>query len=223
MGDEGISLRERKKRRTRAAILAAARDLFQSQGFDETSIEQIAERAEVSRGTLFNYFSTKEALLREIADQELTWLEQQVETELASIPSAVSRMRRTMRMLVNDTLPFLRVTRYVFLDALQHAAGQDTTTVRLGDILRKLVVEAQSQGEIRPDLDPGEIAHAIVGAYMAAVFSGTGDPPPPASSMPMVENIVDMLFEGIAGPRYRKTSSRSASGPASQTRQEKGP
>jgi len=206
-----LSLRERKKQQTRDRILEAARDLFQLQGFDETSIDQVAERAQVSRATLFNYFSTKEGLLGGIADQELGWLEHRVNTELVSLPGAVSRIRETMRLLVSDTLPFLRVTRYVFLDALQHVAGtgQDVTSLRLGDILRKLVVEAQAQGEIRPDLDPGEIAHAITGAYMAALFSWIATAPPPSpTSMPLVESIVDMLFEGIAGPQYKDTTEK---------------
>jgi AcrR family transcriptional regulator len=203
MGDKTLSLRERKKQRTRARILEAARDLFQLRGFDETSIEQIAETAEVSRGTFFNYFSTKEALLSAIADQELASLEHRVETDLASVPSAVTKIRRTMRMLVSDTAPFVQVTRYVLLDALQHATGTERTDLWLGDILNKLVLEAQAQGEIRADLDPDEIAHAITGAYMAALFSWIEtEKPASPTSLPMVVNIVDMLFEGIAGPRY---------------------
>jgi AcrR family transcriptional regulator len=206
VSDQPLSLRERKKRQNRDSILEAARDLFQSQGFDETSIDEIAARAAVSRGTLFNYFPGKEALLEGIANQELDWLAHRVGTDLASAPTAVARIRHTMRMLVSDTLPFMQVTRYVFLVALQQSSGtgQGTSSLRLANILQELVIEAQAHGEIRPDLDPGEIAHAITGAYMAALFSwiaaaSTSSP----TSMQMVENIVNMLFKGIAGPQYR--------------------
>jgi AcrR family transcriptional regulator len=208
LGNNSISLRERKKQQTHVRILEAARDLFQLQGFDDTSIEEIVERAEVSRGTFFNYFPTKETLLSELADQELTSLEKRVEKELQNVPAAATKIRKTMRMLVRDTLPFMRVTRYVFLDALRHTAstGKGSTNIRLGDILQGLVIEAQSQGEIRCDLDPDEIAQAIVGAYVAAVFGQvTAMPPPSPNSLPMVESIVDMLFEGIAGPRYHSS------------------
>lgn len=204
MSDHSLSLRERKKQQNRDHILEAARDLFQSQGFDETSIDEIAARAEVSRGTLFNYFPSKETLLEGIADQELGWLAHRVDTELAALPTALAKIRHTMRMLVSDTLPFMQVTRYVFLVALQQSPGTGQgTSLRLASILRKLVVEAQAQGEIRPDLDPGEIAHAITGAYMAALFSWiAAESNASPTSMQMVESIVDMLFEGIAGPRY---------------------
>jgi len=56
-------LRERKKRETRAAIREAALRLFVTQGYNETTTLEIARAANVSAGTLFNYFPTKDALL----------------------------------------------------------------------------------------------------------------------------------------------------------------
>ena len=55
-----LGLRERKKARTRASIREHAMRLFLQQGFAQTSVEQIAEAAEVSPSTFFRYFPTKE-------------------------------------------------------------------------------------------------------------------------------------------------------------------
>jgi AcrR family transcriptional regulator len=60
VSDLGGGLRERKKRKTRETIQREAMRLFQEQGYDETTIEQIAAAAEVSPSTFFNYFPTKE-------------------------------------------------------------------------------------------------------------------------------------------------------------------
>ncbi|WP_442812163.1 TetR/AcrR family transcriptional regulator [Streptomyces sp. NBC_00243] len=58
-----LGLRERKKMKTRVAIRDATYRLIQEQGYDATTIEQIAEAAEVSPSTVFRYFPTKEDIV----------------------------------------------------------------------------------------------------------------------------------------------------------------
>jgi AcrR family transcriptional regulator len=58
-----LGLRERKKIKTRTAIRDATYSLIQEQGYDATTVEQIAERAEVSPSTVFRYFPTKEDIV----------------------------------------------------------------------------------------------------------------------------------------------------------------
>lgn len=60
-----LGLRERKKIKTREAIQQHAIRLFREQGYSATTIEQIAEAAEISPSTFFRYFPTKEALVLE--------------------------------------------------------------------------------------------------------------------------------------------------------------
>jgi len=58
----GSGLRERKKQQTREAIAAAAMELFAERGFEPVTVAEVAQVAEVSTATVFNYFPTKEDL-----------------------------------------------------------------------------------------------------------------------------------------------------------------
>jgi AcrR family transcriptional regulator len=57
---------ERRKARTRAAILSAASELFLKHGYEDTSIQQIAELADTGVGTLYGYFASKDEVLKEV-------------------------------------------------------------------------------------------------------------------------------------------------------------
>ncbi len=73
-----MSLREKKKDRTRLQLLEAALDLIERQGFAETTISQIAEAVEVSSRTVLRYFATKEDVI-------VSWVEDGMATFLASL------------------------------------------------------------------------------------------------------------------------------------------
>lgn len=75
-----MSIREEKKQKTKQAILEAAIALFSSNGYENTSIEQIAKVAGVGKGTVYSYFETKKHIIWGFCDYEL----EQIHLELVS-------------------------------------------------------------------------------------------------------------------------------------------
>lgn len=203
MSGAQTSLREQKKLETKQRILDVAVSLFQEQGFDNTSFEEVAEEANVSRATVFNYFPSKRDLLRGIALEELAKLREVAESEFGDVPGAVAKIRLVMHRLVADTLPYLNVTRYVIISSMLDPSPEAPSAFGLGDILHGLVLEAQQRGEIRHDLKPVDVVRAISGAYLAVFFEqASHSRRDPRGDGLDVAQIVDLLFEGIAGPTY---------------------
>jgi AcrR family transcriptional regulator len=91
------SLRDRKRRRAVQAIRKAALELFAERGFDEVSVTDIAERAEVGRTTFFRYFGDKQEVLFTDTDQEVAeavgGIEPPPDRIGASLPAALSSVR----------------------------------------------------------------------------------------------------------------------------------
>jgi AcrR family transcriptional regulator len=71
---QAATLRQRHADRTRAAIVSAALELFAASGFQATTVDEIAQRADIAPRTFFRYFPTKEAVLFADADAKREWI-----------------------------------------------------------------------------------------------------------------------------------------------------
>ncbi|MDB5708155.1 MAG: transcriptional regulator, TetR family [Sphingomonas bacterium] len=95
-----------KRARTRARILGAAFALFEERGIDATTIDDVRHTAHLSRGSIYNYFPTFDAMLREMAQYMVVQLNKEQSAHFDGLPSPVERIccniRYSIRRISSD-------------------------------------------------------------------------------------------------------------------------
>ena len=172
-----MGLREEKKSGQRAAILDAAEALFRSGGYDETRIEDITSRVRISRQTFFNYFPSKDEVLRELG---LRWLARAIGKPRRRAPSGdgvLADFRRALRAqaraIANDR-DFMRLV-YTRSGVILPQGGRANDEERLAlthsgfEALAAIMRRAQQAGEIREDVDPIQVAEIYFGVHTVTI------------------------------------------------------
>lgn len=94
--------RERKKQRTRQALIEEARRLFDEQGYETTTVAQIAEAAGVSPRTFFSYFASKEDVLHDNTAERVEVAVRTIRTHAAEVPAPEALARAVEDMLTDS-------------------------------------------------------------------------------------------------------------------------
>ena len=202
-----ISRRERKKEETRQRLLSASLELFHEQGYSATTVEDITDRADVAKGTFFNYFPSKEALLSELCIWGIEKLQRAIEISNGAPQSPVARIKLLMRLLQEQMGEKMKLPRRAYAAHLftppptQHA--KLTFGEPLSAILTDLVSEAQTRGEIRAELDAVLVSNLLHMSFFWSMVNcqENEDSHPPQAQF---ENVIDLWMDGIGGPEWSK-------------------
>jgi AcrR family transcriptional regulator len=165
----GVGLRERKTR-TRALIKAQALRLFRAQGYEGTSIEEIAGAAEVSPSTVFRYFPTKpDLVIYDDLDERMSAAFRAQPAELNAVQALRASVRLGFGSVADEEL------------ASQYERGQllrtvpDLRAAMLGEFVRSTreIIElvAERSGRSTDDDAVQSLAGAVMGLLIAAWFA----------------------------------------------------
>ncbi len=160
---------ERRKARTRAAIITAASKLFHERGYEETSIQQIAELADTGVGTLYGYFGSKEDILREVLQTER---DEALDRFFAGINERTSHMDRAC-LAVTALGTYLKKNRTILVSAFQVGARNPQVDEAQSEWLHAsfhaMIREGIASGEFREvPIDP--TVRMLVGTTMLATL-----------------------------------------------------
>lgn len=207
MTTSGISRRERKKQETKAGILHSARHLFEEKGFDNTSIEEITEKADVSKGTFFNHFTSKESLLVGIVEEEVEDILFFAAEELEGVSGSVVKIRLIMEHVLEDVIPYLRLTGKVMLTSINIDSQEKQPLAKITTLLEELVKEGQKKGEISDRFHFSDIVTALFGGCYGIIFKWFKVEQKPGNPSEL-DNFLNLLFQGIKGPGYKEPTDK---------------
>jgi AcrR family transcriptional regulator len=160
-----MPLREKKKRQVEHKITHSALQLFEKKGYDAVSIDDIAETAEVSKSTFYNYFVTKEAVLIKLSMNSVN----NVKDILAKAPAQddpIEMIRLGFHCLIDDIYSWRNVAREAARISVYNKDAHDM----VNNLIVNYVADAQKNGIFRSDYDCDMITRSLMGLYYIAIF-----------------------------------------------------
>lgn len=158
------------KAATQERILVSATELFLTRGYDNTTIAQVAEHAEVSRATVFWHFSDKESLFRECFNRLLEPLRVSLERDQSMLPPE-KRLRENVELYQSMVELHRTDVDGAIRWAMQHPNFRDWLTKTLFDLHNRFGgVLTETLAEIVP---PGHDPHAIATGILLMLDGGT--------------------------------------------------
>lgn len=197
--------RDRKRRRTQDHLADTAARLFQAHGFDEVTMEQIAAEADVARGTLYNHFPVKEAVLAH-------WVHAQLAKDMAHLATRIAPhagFAASISIILDASARWCERHRSYLPPYLRYRFGgigmaRQQDAAEGGDMLGTytwLIGQSQQAGQMRTDMEAAHLAAMFHHQYLAALLRWLHEPG--LSLREEFSAAVSLFVEGAA-PRSAK-------------------
>jgi AcrR family transcriptional regulator len=167
---DGVSGRQSQKAATRNRVIVAARELFDTQGYQGTTIREIARHAGVSVGSVFTTFASKGEILSQVMQERLDLLYAELDRVLPHLRASTPDRLRSM-----FAIHFAFETQRMRLFLAHIAAAYDFTlpsaatpfgkNSRLQEIIRECLCKGVAEGDVDPAVDHQEITDLLMSAY----------------------------------------------------------
>lgn len=199
-----MNRREKRKLETRERIRAAAAELFTRRGYGAATMREIARRAHVGLGTLFNYAEDKRDLVFLIFNEELNAI---TDVALAApradqplIDQLIAVFRVHYRWLAEKpALARILLQELTFYSSGKQAATFLGTRKRLIDGIEQLIARSQERNKIRSAESPEVIARHIFFVYSASLRWWIAAPRPrPEKGVADLRRLLELQFRGLS-------------------------
>jgi TetR/AcrR family fatty acid metabolism transcriptional regulator len=151
----------------RERILLAGISIFAEKGYQETKISEIAERADIANGTIYEYFKNKEDLLFSTPEVKNKEFCEQLELHLRGIDGAFNKFRKYIWWWLYFSEEYPDYAKILLMELRpqkkfrQHPAYQKVKQAT--DILLQIIEEGKEEGSIQKNLDSYLVRHLLMG------------------------------------------------------------
>lgn len=198
-----VSRIDRRKEKTKQSIVNAAMMLIREHGYDATTMEQIAEEADIAKGTLYNYFPVKEAIVSEFIRR--TSVEKNSE-RLARLP-ALPDTRTRMMMVFSELMVGVRAQKEIFekyfvyqLQRLVSLQERDEPKSGMPLIGSEIIRLGKQSDELRSDV-PAHILEDMFEAYFVEVVKQFYKDPENFNDQMVIAQLVDLFLTGASNEK----------------------
>ena len=193
---------QRDRDRIRESILAAARDLFVSDGYRNVSMRKIADRIEYSPAAIYGYFPSKDDIFFALAEEGFRHLANHALAAVADVPDPLGRLRRGLWAFYEFSKTHSEFFELMFIDRSVPSLTQDfqrfeffqATTARAEADIQACI----DRGEFSRSLNPASALHILwVGALGAATIGLAQRLAPGEDPDALAHDVLESIFAGF--------------------------
>lgn len=198
--------RQQRAQETRDRLFFAACELFVANGYAGTTVDSIAARAGVAKGTFFVHFKTKDAVATQLITMQTNAAKRAREKAIAAGAGPLEAMTAAVIALGKQAGASKALTRAVLAATLESGeVGTEATKLFEGvhELLLQDARAAKRGGLLAARADPEELAWSLVGSYLGAAFYFASHP----SARPLVERLSPLVEANLAAvckPKKRR-------------------
>lgn len=173
--------------------------LFRKHGVEATTVEEICDKADVAKGTFFNYFPRKEAVFGYLSEQWVAEAEEKISDIIGRGAAAWERMRDVFLQFATFYEEDRELSKHLALEwaRCQHDPA-DLVCRRWDEVGMRVVRELQATGELRADVPPERIHHVLGDIYHGTIMMWLESPEPPFPLRHELRKRLTLAFDGLA-------------------------
>lgn len=195
-----VGLRERKKARLRQQIIDTSIKLFRKHGYENTRIDDIVQMLEISQPTFFRYFSSKDAVLRQVGERGYACICERLRSELSSTATTGERLRRLYMTMAREVETDRQLWQAVVLSGAMdpvRSADLRENEEAAASLLREILTQGQKRGEVTRGFPVVHMAEFMEGLYNTVVRQWAVDLTGPHKLTDRVRSAVEFFLRGI--------------------------